>query len=133
MGLRKRDIQNVVWEPHRGRLQNTRDVPSSFPERGAHAPHDGYHASMSEDSSYHPDVVDSKAARPGYAPAAFYFKQTVESGRVRWVAWARNATGTRAVFTALLRLMPDEVEVLLKLDWEDTPDGPVFTRYHGYA
>jgi hypothetical protein len=88
---------------------------------------------MADESPYHPDVVDSKAVRPGYAPPPFYFKQTAKGGEIRWVAWPGNATRARTVFTDLLRLMPDQVTVLLKLDKQDTTDGPVFTRYTGLA
>jgi hypothetical protein len=93
----------------------------------------GYYQPMADESRYHPDVVDSKAVRPGYAPPPFYFKQTTKNGRIRWVAWPGNAARARTVFTALLRLMPEDVEVLLKLDKQDTGDGPAFTRYHGSA
>lgn len=82
-------------------------------------------------SPYDPEVVDSKAVRAGYAPPPFYFKQTAPSGAVRYVAWPGNATRAQAVFGALLRAMPDELEVLLKIDKLDTADGPTFLRYHG--
>ena len=82
---------------------------------------------MPEETPYDPDVVDAKAVRPGYAPPAFYFKQTSREGGTRWVAWARNSKRARDVINPLLRLMPSDLDVLLKLDKGDTPDGPVFT------
>jgi hypothetical protein len=82
-------------------------------------------------SSYDPDVVDSKAVRPDYAPPPFYFRQTSSDKAVRYVAWPGNATRAQTVFGALLRLMPDELDVLLKSDKQDTADGPTFVRYYG--
>ena len=60
-----------------------------------------------------------KAVRDGYEPAPFFFVQTSESAGSRVVAWAPALPTMRDAFLALIKLLPDSLEVLLKVAVDD--------------
>ena len=74
-----------------------------------------------------------KAVVSGYAPSPFFYAQTSPSGAVRWVAWSGDVEQTRRLVYDVLKQFSPHAQVLLKVDKQDVPDGPVWTRYHGEA
>ena len=74
-----------------------------------------------------------KAVVSDYSPAPFFYAQTSPSGAVRWVAWSEDVRQTQRLVYDVLRLFSPHALVLLKVDKQDVPDGPVWTRYHGDA
>jgi hypothetical protein len=79
-----------------------------------------------------------KAVRDGYEPAPFFFVQTHESGATRVVAAAALLSTIRTAFEALIRILPESVEVLLKVKPEneagtdsDADAEQVWQRHYG--
>lgn len=79
-----------------------------------------------------PDNIP-KAVVAGYDPPAFFFMQTSPEGATRWVAWAGDVSRLRRLVYDVLAGFSLHARVLLKVDRQTVPDGPVWTRYHGEA
>ena len=61
-------------------------------------------------------VSKPKALREDYSPAPFIFQEQASSGESRLVAWTSDMDQLRRLFQHLLLLLPDTVEVLLKVE-----------------
>jgi len=80
------------------------------------------------------DDQSPKAVVEGYGPAPFAYAQTNDrDGSIRLVAWSGKIADLKRLVYAVLRLFSANVNVLLKVEKQDTADGPVWTRYHGEA
>jgi hypothetical protein len=58
---------------------------------------------------------EPKAQRHGYAPRPFFFQQRGRGGVLRFVAWTSVLEDQKRLFLELVRLLPSEVEVLLRI------------------
>src|SRR5215831_3109881 len=56
-----------------------------------------------------------KAARDGYSPAPFVFQERMAGG-ARLVAWTGDVDQLRRLFLHLVSLLPETVDVLLKVE-----------------
>jgi hypothetical protein len=70
-----------------------------------------------------------KAMAPTYHPLPFYFQQEY-SGGTRIIAWTGIPAQVQSLFFAVLRLLGESVDVLLKVEAEDGDPDKDWTRYH---
>jgi len=85
-------------------------------------------------------LAQPKGIRDGYAPQPFFFSEKSECGDVRLVAWTSSQRAQRAAFEAIVQLMPEHLEVILKVkvtepdpDDEDDEGRLPWQRFHGVA
>jgi hypothetical protein len=72
-----------------------------------------------------------KAWAKEYEEAPFFFEQKSDHGS-RLIAWSEEPDQTRRAFYAIIESLPWEVEVLLKISVDRSPDDkPLWSRYHG--
>jgi hypothetical protein len=57
-----------------------------------------------------------KAVRDGYAPAPFFFHDVSANGSRRLVAWTGDLGQLTAVFRDIIRILPGQVDILLKFE-----------------
>jgi hypothetical protein len=73
-----------------------------------------------------------KAVREGYAPSPFFFKEDGPRGRARLVAWTPDLAQVSRLFEHLVALLPDQVEILMKIEREEPDDSPeTWDRFFG--
>jgi hypothetical protein len=73
-----------------------------------------------------------KAVREGYAPGPFFFAEDGPGGQTRLVAWTSDLTQLARLFEHLVGLLPDQVEVLMKIEREESDDSPeTWDRFFG--
>lgn len=73
-----------------------------------------------------------KAVREGYAPSPFFFAEEGPGGQTRLVAWTSDLTQLARLFEHLVGLLPDQVEVLMKIEREESDDSPeTWDRFFG--
>ena len=74
-----------------------------------------------------------KAARDGYSPAPFVFQEQIAGGDARLVAWTGDVDQLRRLFLHLVSLLPETVDVLLKVEPERhevlVGDGPHWRQW----
>jgi len=85
-------------------------------------------------------LAPPKGIRDGYAPQPFFFAEKNETGDVRLVAWTGSQRAQRAAFEAIVQLMPEYLEVILKIkiterdpDDDDDDCRLPWQRFHGVA
>jgi hypothetical protein len=85
-------------------------------------------------------LAQPKGIRDGYAPQPFFFAEKNDCGDVRLVAWTGSQRAQRAAFEAIVQLMPEYVEIILKVKVaerdpdDDDDDGRLpWQRFHGVA
>lgn len=72
-----------------------------------------------------------KAWAPDYTETPFFFEQTLEQF-TRLVAWSDNPEQIQRAFFATVELLPDPVDILLKVAAGATDDGePLWKRFEG--
>jgi hypothetical protein len=77
--------------------------------------------------------LEPKAQRHGYAPRPFYFQQRGRGGLVRFVAWTPSLPDQERLFMDLVRQLPAQVEVLLRIRRDRPREGAdgEWRRYSG--
>jgi len=82
------------------------------------------------------DQVRPKAVQDGYTPAPFFYRQENDAGHARTIAWTDSVSAQRTTLMGLLELLPERLEVLLKVkrEAEEPENGEVddtWRRYYG--
>lgn len=79
-------------------------------------------------------TYNAKAARDGYHPSPFFFSQkNTADGSLRWLAWSSVGELMERLTNDVLQRFSEDLEVLLKIEKQDTSDGPAWSRFHGAA
>ena len=70
-----------------------------------------------------------KAWSRDYEETPFFFEQKSKTGP-RLIAWAEDPTLTKGVFYKILDAFPQEIEILLKIEFREPNSKPLWSRYY---
>ena len=72
-----------------------------------------------------------KSIAKNYNPTPFYFREQCNRDETRLVVWSPNLNQMKEFFYQALRIFPEKVEVLLKIEKEDKGPQEKWDRYYG--